>query len=506
MTLGPLSDAARQAVAAARALLPRIWDRDHTVWGEDPTEIADRLGWLDAPERGRALLPDLRALADDLRADGITDVLLIGMGGSSLYPEVLAQVHGPADGALRLTVLDSTDPGAVLAVEAALPWATTLVVPASKSGTTIEMVCHLERCLDRLTEAHGDDAGRYVVPITDPGSQLDARVTADGFRAVVHGQPDVGGRFSALSPFGLVPAALLGLDVEAHLAVAEGVLAAARSGPMSPAVELGAVMAAAQQQGRDKLTIVLPDEVAVLGLWIEQLVAESTGKDGVGLVPVLGESPETVRFGDDRLVVVYGHDELVARLVTDEVPVMQVPYLGVGQLPGEVMRWELATAVTGALLGINPFDQPDVASAKAATTHALATGTELPGTVDPAVVLDQVRDGDYLAVLGFVTPGSDDEAALHHAAAALRARFQVPVTVGVGPRYLHSTGQLHKGGRDDGIFLVVVGDDPADVAIPGRAFGFARLKRAQAAGDIAALRGAGRHVVVTTPEELLGAA
>lgn len=230
MHLGPLCDAAREAVATARAVLPRIWDRDHTVWGPDPTEIADRLGWLDAPGRSRALVPGLHALVDGLRADGITDVLLVGMGGSSLYPQVLAEALGPAEGGLRLTVLDSTDPGAVLAVEAALPWDRTLLVPASSSGTTIETICHRERFLARLTEAHGDAAGRFVVPITDPGSQLDARAAADGYRAVVHGQPDVGGRFSALTAFGLLPAALLGLDVEAHLAVAEEALVAARTG------------------------------------------------------------------------------------------------------------------------------------------------------------------------------------------------------------------------------------------------------------------------------------
>lgn len=494
--LGLLTEPATAAIDEALTLVPRIWDRDHTVWSDDPTELADRLGWLDAPERGSAYVPDLHDLAAGVVADGVTDVLLVGMGGSSLYPEVLARVFGPRAGAPRLTVLDSTDPAAVLAVEERLPWQATLLVPASKSGTTIEMACHLDRFLDRLRDAHGDDAGRFVVPITDPGSQLDARVTDEGFRAAVHGQPDVGGRYSALTPFGLFPAALLGLDVTAHLAAAEGELAVARSisaAENSPAV-LGAVMGAAAREGRDKLTILLPDEVAPFGLWIEQLVAESTGKHGVGILPVLGERPGEATFGDDRLVIAYGDHPDVPGLVEAGVPVLTIGWAGPGQLPAEVARWEFATAVAGALLGINPFDQPDVAAAKAATTHVLATGAELPGTEDPADVLTTVAPGDYLALLGYVAPGSDDEAALEAAAGRLRQRYGVPVTVGIGPRYLHSTGQLHKGGPDEGVFLVVVGDDPRDAEVPGRDFTFSRLKRAQAAGDLQALREAGRRV------------
>jgi glucose-6-phosphate isomerase len=502
--LGPLGESAEPAIDEALALVPLIWDRDHTVWGEDPTEIADRLGWLDAPARGEAYLPDLERIAAGAAADGVTDVLLVGMGGSSLYPEVLARVFGPAAGSPRLTVLDSTDPAAVLEVEHRLPWASTLLVPASKSGTTIEMACHLERFFERLTDAHGGDAGRFVVPITDPGSQLDARATDEGFRASVHGQPDVGGRYSALTPFGLFPAVLLGLDVSAHLAAAEVALANARErspDANGPAV-LGAVMAAGARLGRDKLTVLLPDDVAVFGLWIEQLVAESTGKHGLGILPVVGEHRGNASFGDDRLVVAYeGHPD-VDDLVEAGVPVAVVPWDGPAHLPAEVCRWEFATAVAGALLGINPFDQPDVAAAKAATTHVLATGEELPGTEDPGEVLATVAPGDYLALLGYVTPGSSDEATLHEAADRLRERHGVPVTVGIGPRYLHSTGQLHKGGPNRGVFLVAVGDDPQDATIPGREFTFSRLKRAQAAGDLQALRESGRRVAHVTLDGL----
>jgi transaldolase / glucose-6-phosphate isomerase len=505
--LGPITDAVDAAIDEAMAVVPRMWERDHTVWNDDPTEIADRLGWLDAPERARDVIPELERMAARVRDDGVTDVLLVGMGGSSLWPEVLASTFGPVPGAPRLRVLDSTDPAAVLAAERELAWDSTLLVPASKSGGTIEMVCHLERFLERLREAHGRDAGRFVLPITDPGSGLDRRAAEQGFRGVVHGQPDVGGRFSALTEFGLLHAALLGLDLEAHLEPASRQLTASRSTDPNinaPAV-LGAAMAAAARRGRDKLTLLLPEPVASFGAWVEQLVAESTGKHGVGLVPVLDEDPEHVRFGDDRLVVSLGEHPALSTLAATGVPTVVLPDAGPEELPGEVVRFEVATAVAGALLGINPFDQPNVAAAKQATEAALESGEDLPDTEPPATVLDTVVAGDVLVLLGFVQPGSEDESRLRAAADLLRRELQVPVTVGIGPRYLHSTGQLHKGGADDAAFLLTVGDDPEDAAIPGRDYGFSRLKRAQAAGDLHALRDAGRRVAHVALEDLPGA-
>ncbi|HSK21646.1 MAG TPA: hypothetical protein VK906_00640 [Egicoccus sp.] len=505
MSLGPLTDAVADATTQAVALVPRIWDRDHTVWRDDPTEISDRLGWLDAPERAKAVVGELQRLAADVVADGFTDVLLVGMGGSSLYPEVLATVFGPAAGHPRLRVLDSVDPAAVVAVERELPWQATLLVPASKSGGTVEMACHLARFAQRLDEVHDTGGGRHIVPITDPGSALEREATDRGYRAVVHGQPDVGGRFSALTPFGLLPAALLGLDLEAHLAPARRELEAARSTDPDvngPAV-LGATLAAAHQAGRDKLVLVLPDEIAGFGLWIEQLVAESTGKEGKGILPVLDADLDNMdRWGDDRLVVVLGEEATADEIARAGHPVVHLPWSGPEQLTAEVARWEFATAVAGALLGINPFDQPDVQSAKTATDEVLAEGRDLPPTGRAGDVLDDVGRGDYVALLGFVTPGGDDETAIRAAAGRLRARLGVPVTVGIGPRYLHSTGQLHKGGPDTGRFLVVVGDDGVDVDIPGREFSFGRLKRAQAAGDLAALQAAGRRAVRITVDDL----
>lgn len=504
MTLGPLTDAVAAAAAEALTAVPRIWDRDHTVWSQDPTELADRLGWLDAPERAAEAKAELVALADGARADGITDVVLVGMGGSSLYPTVLASAFGSGPGSPRLHVLDSTDPAAVLELEHALPWATTLVVPASKSGGTIETLSHLERFLARLQDELGDDAARHVLPITDPGSSLAERAVAEGFRGPALGQPDVGGRFSALTPFGLLPAALLGMDLDVHLAAAREMLAQARvvePNTNAPAM-LGAVMAAGARVGRDKLTLLLPDEIASFGSWIEQLVAESTGKHGVGVVPVLGETPANATFGEDRVVVALGDHLEIDELLAMGVPVVQLSWSGPEQLAGEVVRWEFATAVAGALLGINPFDQPNVQAAKSATARVLDNDEELPPTTDPVTILDTLESGDLLGLLAFVQPDSADEERVHAAANVLRKRYGVPVTVGIGPRYLHSTGQLHKGGNDRAAFLMVVGEDRQDADIPGKPYSFGRLKRAQAAGDHAALREAGRRVAHVRLQDL----
>ena len=401
MQLGSLTGAVEAATTEALTVVPRIWERDHTVWGPDPTELADRLGWLDAFERAEEVRGQLERSAAALVDDGITDVLLVGMGGSSLYPEVLATTFGPVAGFPTLHVLDSTDPAAVLAAERDLPWETTVVVPASKSGSTIEMACLLDRFRARLQDVHGGAAGRFVLPITDPGSRLEAQAAAEGFREVIHGQVDVGGRFSALTPFGLLPAAILGLDLQEHLAAGRKQLAAARSldPQVNDAAALGAVMAAAVRDGRDKLTLLLPDEIASFGLWIEQLVAESTGKHGVGLLPIVGEDPTNATFGDERIVISLGRSDHLESLIATGVPVVERPWSGPAQLSGEVIRWEFVTAVAGALLGINPFDQPDVEE-------------DLPDPEDPAVVLGSVSPGDYIALLAFVTPEGDDHRAV----------------------------------------------------------------------------------------------
>jgi glucose-6-phosphate isomerase len=386
---------------------------------------------------------------------------------------------------------------------------TWLVVAASKSGTTIETRSHLARFWADLEQALGPEAaGAHVVAITDPGSDLVALGERDGFRAVVENDPDIGGRFSALSAFGLVPAALLGIDVRDHLAPARGMLERSRSDDLAvnEAARLGAVLGAGALNGRTQLTLLLPERIAPFGAWIEQLVAESTGKHDVGLLPILDEpvlSPE--RYGDRRLVVAVGEHDGVGDLVAAGVPVVALPDVAPDDLAAEVVRWEFATAVCGALLGINPFDQPDVQAAKTATGRVLESGVvEVPPRGSAAALLDQVGSSNHLALLAYVDPGGAQAARLPGIAARLRDRLAVPVTVGIGPRYLHSTGQWHKGGPDLGVHAVVLEESDTDVEIPGRDFTFGTLVRAQAIGDLEALRGRGRRVDLIDLDDLDG--
>jgi len=480
-------------------IVARIWARDHTVWQDDPAEVANRLGWLDCPADMTARLPEFAALAEQVRADGIDHVLLLGMGGSSLYPEVLATnaVRLGAPGDMTLTVLDSTHPAAVARARDALDPARTLVVAASKSGSTVETWCLLERFWEDLVEHHGADrAGRHVVAITDPGSKLADLGRQRGFRAVVTNPADIGGRFSALSAFGLVPAALLGIDLQDHLASAQAMASRCQQEHDNPGVALGRAMAEAFTQGRWHLAVVLPDSLAGFGAWIEQLVAESTGKHGVGVLPVV-EGVEPADPGSASTVVVYGDVE-----VADDVPVVRLPAVTATDLAAEVFRWEFATAVAGAELGINPFDQPDVESAKVAATRMLQDGAAPPAPGDVTELLADMASDGYLAVLAFVDPAGPTSAMLPDVAARLRARLGVPVTLGIGPRYLHSTGQLHKGGPEGGRFAVLLAEDVTDVPVPGRDHTFGQLLRAQAVGDILALQQAGRTVALVTIEDL----
>ena len=507
---GPLGTALEATVAVTEALIARIWDRDHTVWQDDPTEVADRLGWLDCPTSMRARLDEFRALADGARADGLAHVLLVGMGGSSLYPEVLATAFPtPADG-MSLTVLDSTHPDAVARARQAFDLSRTLVVAASKSGSTVETRSHLERLwADLVDEVGPARAGQHVVAITDPGSALAELGRERGFRAVVENPSDIGGRFSALSAFGLVPAALLGLDLDAHLDAAERMARACRStdGEDNPAARLASIMADGAAERRDQLTILLPDDVAAFGAWIEQLVAESTGKQAMGLLPVVGEPVlDPAAYGGHRLVVAYGDHPGLDAIAERGVPVVRLDEIAPADLPAEVFRWEFATALAGALLGINPFDQPNVQAAKAASTRMLQEGGAAPDPTLADELLGQVGAGDYIALLAFVDPGGDVAVRLPELATRLRETHGVPVTVGIGPRYLHSTGQLHKGGPDAGVFLVLVEDADGDIDVPGRGHSFDQLLRAQAAGDLMALRDARRRAGLVAFDDLVATA
>jgi len=476
--------AAAHADLVARDAVTRLFGGDHTLWRDDPSELADRLGWIPVVAEVEADLPALTTRCDAL-VDGIDDVIVMGMGGSSLFPEVLARSFEPAPGRPRLHVLDTTDPAAIERIGATCPAERTLHVASSKSGSTIETRSHLE-----WAWARAGGAGRFAV-VTDPGSELGQLARDRGFAEVFENRSDIGGRYAALSLFGIVPALLMGADAAGLLRGGRSALAA--SGPdVEPAdnaaLGLAAALAAGVEVGRDKLTVLLDPRIATLGLWIEQLVAESLGKDGTGAVPIVGEPVgEPHVYGDDRLFLTAGHDP-GPDLEAAGHPVLAVPAEatpeGIGSL---VVTLELATALLGAALGVQPFDQPDVAAAKAATTEVLETGKTDVEEVLLADLLTQVEPGDHLALQAFVDPGSHHAEALEAVRVVLRDRLRVAVSLGFGPRFLHSTGQLHKGGPRAIVCVQVLGNDVTEVAIPGRDFGFGHLKAAQAAGDLRTL-------------------
>ncbi|MGH2723377.1 MAG: glucose-6-phosphate isomerase [Actinomycetota bacterium] len=475
-------------------LIARIWERDHTVWREEPDEIADRLGWLEAPRRARAEVEGLRSFAGQAAADGLTHAVVLGMGGSSLAPEVFARVFGTAPGMLELSVLDTTHPDAIAAFESTVPLDRTLFVVSSKSGTTIETRSHLGYFWDRV-----GDGSRFVA-VTDPGTPLESAALELGFRRVFTAPADVGGRYSALTAFGLLPAALLGVDLDALVDEAEWAAEACRAAPAegrNPGAFLGAMWGEAVAAGRDKLTLTGPEGLAPAGAWVEQLVAESTGKDGTGILPVDDEPPGPAEsYGDDRVFLGIGErpaTEPWAALSLDRAE----------SLGGAFFVLEFATAVAGHILGIQPFDQPDVQSAKDRTAEVLAGEVPDEPDGDLDALLGSVRPGDYVAIQAFVPPSEEAWAELQAARARIRDRLGVATTLGYGPRYLHSTGQLHKGGPNTGVFVQVFEEPKEDREVPGEAFTFGRLIAAQAAGDLAALRGRGRRAARVSRDALV---
>jgi transaldolase / glucose-6-phosphate isomerase len=445
------------------ALIEGIWARDATTWtGSDE---AHWLGWLDEPLHVQEGLAEIQRFAESLH-DEVDDVVLCGMGGSSLAPEVL-----------RLTfqvdwfhVLDTTHPRAIRALEEKLDLERTLFVSSSKSGATLETRSHT----DYFWQRNGGK-GQLLAAVTDPGSELERLARERGFRGIFAGEPSIGGRYSALSPFGIVPAVLMGVDATRLLERAQEMREACRSGEGNPGYELGNAFGEGWREDRDKICIA--ETGGGFGLWAEQLIAESTGKHGKGLVPAPGESPD----GADR---------------QPAEPDLPDPYA----LGAEFFRWEFAIAVAGAYLEINPFDQPDVQAAKDKTNEVLATGKEPELEPEGSIeeLLAQAQEGDYVCVQAFVDPATD----LDPLVARLRSESGLVVTHGYGPRYMHSTGQLHKGGPNTGLFLQVV-DDPGDeLPIPGKPFGFRRLIRAQAAGDLETLKERGRRVARVRLEDL----
>jgi transaldolase/glucose-6-phosphate isomerase len=494
--LGPIAAAveARLQKLEDAHIVERIWQRDHTVWQDGPTECADRLGWLSIAKDMAVEAEELQEWARGIAAEGYRHAVLLGMGGSSLAPEVLRSVFGAAAGMLELIVLDTTSPAGIRRVLDTIHLERTLFLVSSKSGGTIETRSQFEFFWERLPR--GDS---YVV-ITDAGSALEKLAHERGVRRIFLNNPEIGGRYSALSYFGLVPAALIGVDVPALLGHARA--AAADADPW-----LGAVLGEAALSGRDKLTFALPDALASLGPWLEQLVAESTGKHGRGILPVEGEplaSPGA--YGQDRLFVAIGGHPHLDALEGAGHPVVRLPFTGPLQVGHEFFRWEFAVAVASHVLGINAFDQPNVQEAKDNTDRALR-GAVRPATTLPLdELLAGLQPGSYLALTAYLDRSASNSASLAAARLALRDRFRVATTVGFGPRYLHSTGQLHKGGSATGLFVQVVGEDAEDLAIPGSPYTFGQLFSAQANGDLASLQAHGRPVGRVTLEELLAIA
>lgn len=448
-------------------LIEGIWERDATTWtGSDE---AQWLGWLDEPLHIAEQLGDIRRFAESLH-DEVDHVVLCGMGGSSLAPEVLRRTFGVD----WFHVLDTTHPKAIRALEAELDLERTLFVSSSKSGSTLETRSHT----DYFWEKTGRRGDRFCA-VTDPGSQLEHLARERGFGAVFSGEPSIGGRYSALSPFGIVPAVLMGIDAGTLLERAQEMREACRSGDGNPGYELGRQFGEGWRDFRDKICIA--DTPGGFGLWAEQLIAESTGKHGKGLVPAPGESPD----GTDRQAA---------------TPELSDPYA----LGSEFFRWEFAIAVAGAYLEINPFDQPDVQAAKDKTNEVLATGEEPElepqGSIEE--LLAQAQPNDYFCIQAFVEPGPAADEKLQRVIADVRSRSDLVVTHGYGPRYMHSTGQLHKGGPNTGLFLQVIDDQGDELPIPGKPFGFRRLIRAQAAGDLETLKERGRRVARVRLEDL----
>ncbi|TAK33887.1 MAG: glucose-6-phosphate isomerase [Chloroflexota bacterium] len=496
-----------------RDVVGRMWRKDHTVWKPDPTEITNRLGWVDVIDAMRGQVPELVGFARQVREAGFRHVVLLGMGGSSLGPEVLRQTFGSAASFPELMVLDSTVPAWVLAVQESIDPARTLFLVSSKSGGTIEVMSLYKYFRSLVEQAVGRETfGQNFVAVTDPGTSLEKLAREQGFRRVFLNPHDIGGRYSVLSYFGLVPAALTGLDVATLLERAGAIHdACAASVPIrqNPGAWLGAAMGAFALSGRSKLTLIASSSIGSFGLWVEQLIAESTGKEGKGIIPIADEPLMDPQFyGDDRVFVYLrlegddntSPDAAVEGIAESGQPVVRLDLPDRLDLGAEFFRWELATAVAGAVLGIQPFDQPNVQQSKDVTSAVLreyqqsGRFPEIAAPSSPRDLLLQSQAGDYLAIMAYLRPTPEVEAALTELRRAVMERFRVATTLGYGPRFLHSTGQLHKGGPGNGLYLQLVADRTQNIPIPGEQYTFGTLCDAQALGDLQALQAQGRRV------------
>ncbi|MDQ7784496.1 MAG: bifunctional transaldolase/phosoglucose isomerase [Desulfomonilaceae bacterium] len=499
-----------------------LWGGDVSLWSNDPkvrSEIGQRLGWLQIVETMSEETRRIEEFVDEIRSSGFKKAVLLGMGGSSLAAETFVNCMGKAEGYLDLEILDTTVPAALYALERTIDLQETLFIVSSKSGTTIEVMSLYRYFYKKMEDLYGKEAGKRFIAITDPGTNLGKLASEHGFKRIFLNPPDIGGRFSALSYFGLVPAGLIGVDLNRLLMRAsQAVEASAATVPSleNAGVWLGVIMAEASSAGRDKLSLIISPGVAALGSWLEQLVAESTGKEGKGILPLADEpaGPPDV-YGRDRLFVYLRldeegtYDEHVSALEKAGHPVVTLRLHSPYDLGREIFRWEFATAVAGVILGINAFDQPNVQESKDITKKLLdrfKQDGQLPDSdsvsIDdpqlPKVLqefMQPARNGDYVALNAFVSNTVENRAVLQAMRVVLRAEFKTPITVGFGPRYLHSTGQIHKGGAQTGRYIMITADDPEDVPIPGEPYSFGVLKTAQALGDLEALTNKGRPVL-----------
>ena len=522
----------------------RLWSRDPSLWKPEPEHqrlIANSLGWLSSPAEMLDQVPALKAFTDEVRTQGFRHAVVLGMGGSSLCPDVCRLTFGSAEGYLDLNVLDSTVPESVARLTKEIDVPHTLFLVSSKSGGTIEPLSFYKYFYDQVRQHKGVVAGENFVAITDPGTVLEKLAREHGFRRIFPGRPDIGGRFSAISNFGMVPAALAGVEIGTLLSRAlEMAEACSPDQPHNPGVGLGAYLAEAAKLGRNKVTFIMSAGTYSFGDWVEQLLAESTGKEGQGLVPVIREyvgAPEA--YGPDRIFVRMALEEekkplVEARLKELEAaghPVIRINLKDHYDLGREFFRWEVATAAAGALLGINPFDQPNVQESKDNTNRLLGKfkadgklpepepigefeGVKLYSTMPQSTAsgqtassasqdctgcvtdfLAQARAGDYIAFLAYLEPDSAHKASIQALRLHLRDSLKLATTVGYGPRYLHSTGQLHKGGPATGLFILITSDDRQSLPVPEEPYTFGVLKQAQALGDFEALKSKGLPVI-----------
>lgn len=504
--------------AAKQSLIPRIWAGDVSLWTGDPEgqkEAGARLGWLTASRQSKDLVGDIQSVVSEVKKAGFAHVVLLGMGGSSLAPAVFQSFFGSAEGYPELIVLDSTDPLQIKDTEKKIEIEKTLFIVSSKSGGTVELLSFFKYFYDKVRSRKGEDAGGHFIAITDPGTPLETLARKHRFRKVFLAQSDVGGRFSALTYFGLLPAGLIGVDLDKILEAAQDMAAAVSSSVAvreNAALSLGIGMAVLAEEGRDKLTLLTSPSLESFADWAEQLVAESSGKEGAGIVPVVREPLGAVEaYGHDRFFVALLSGEgktaensaLEKRLGELEEaghPVLRYRFREKWDLGAEFFRWEMATAIACALLKINAFDQPDVQSAKERTKALLGAsvaGKEIPVKIserDMGMFWENAEEGDYAAILAFLPDRPELREVLADLQREIRDRRKMAVTVGLGPRYLHSTGQLHKGGPNKGVFLLVTTEHAEDLPVPGEPYGFSRLELAQAMGDMEALEEKGRWV------------